>query len=146
MSESTHSEFEDPDDNDRDKDYQPRPNEESQSSQSEASASGSQVIRPRKKFRNVAERKRTKAKTLRNTGKQYQGKGGELPKFRNLMELLPFIPTIHHNFYKSLPHDVEGRKRKPTGAQDTTQQGNMNEREEEIEDNDDNSLQSDYNE
>nr|CAD7452379.1 unnamed protein product [Timema tahoe] len=70
----------------------------------------------------------------------------KLPKFRNLMELLPFIPPIHHNFYKSLPHEVEGRKRKPTGAQNTTRQGNMNEREEEIEDNDDDILQSDYDE
>nr|CAD7412402.1 unnamed protein product [Timema poppensis] len=80
--------LEDPDDNDRDKDYQPRPNEESQSSQSEASASGSQVIRPRKKFRNVAERKRTKAKTLRNTGKQYQGKGGEVHAQRSVKDYI----------------------------------------------------------
>nr|CAD7439809.1 unnamed protein product [Timema bartmani] len=29
----------------------------------------------------------------------------KLPEFRNLMELLPFIPPIHHNFYKSMPHE-----------------------------------------
>nr|CAD7424117.1 unnamed protein product [Timema monikensis] len=76
MSESTHSEFEDPYGNDRDKDYQLHPYE-SQSSQSEESASGSQDERPRKRLRKVAEWKRTKAKRLRNTGKQYQGKRGE---------------------------------------------------------------------
>lgn len=29
----------------------------------------------------------------------------KLPKYKNLLELLPFIPPIHHDFYRELQHD-----------------------------------------
>lgn len=34
----------------------------------------------------------------------------KLPKYKNLLELLPFIPPIHHDFYRNLNHD-EARNR-----------------------------------
>nr|CAD7578878.1 unnamed protein product [Timema californicum] len=76
----------DPDDNDRDKDYQLRLDEESQYLQCEAYASGNQVERPRKRLLKVSEWKRTNSKTLRNTGKQYQGKRGEVHAQRSLKD------------------------------------------------------------
>lgn len=35
----------------------------------------------------------------------------KLAKYKNLLELLPFIPPIHHQFYKTLPHDFRGKNK-----------------------------------
>jgi hypothetical protein len=35
----------------------------------------------------------------------------ELPKYKNLLELLQFIPPIHHEFYCSIPHEKSTGRR-----------------------------------
>jgi hypothetical protein len=32
----------------------------------------------------------------------------KIEKYKNLQELLPFVPPIHHSFYKNLAHDGLG--------------------------------------
>lgn len=44
----------------------------------------------------------------------------KVKKYKNLLELLPFVPPIHHYFYKGLPYQ----------ANDKTNSNNHNEREE----------------
>lgn len=35
----------------------------------------------------------------------------KLEKYKNLQELLPFIPPVHHPFFKNLPHEQGKRRR-----------------------------------
>lgn len=42
------------------------------------------------------------------------------PKFKDLMELLPFISPVHHPFYRGLPHVLAGATQPP---QDNTNDG-----------------------
>lgn len=57
------------------------------------------------------------------------------PKFKDLMGLLPFIPPVHHQFYRGLRHVIAAATQP---AQDNTSDG------EDEEDFDDNVLDSDY--
>ncbi|CAH1101730.1 unnamed protein product [Psylliodes chrysocephalus] len=34
------------------------------------------------------------------------------PKWKNLNQLLPFVPPIHHEYYKSVPHENRTAKKK----------------------------------
>jgi hypothetical protein len=38
--------------------------------------------------------------------------------FKNLQDLLPFLPPVHHDFYNSLPHQTPGGYRRQEAAQE----------------------------
>lgn len=65
----------------------------------------------------------------------------KLAKYKNLIELLPFIPPVHHSFFKALPHHVKGKASKKQIKQPAREVENHEEDETE---NESDVLESDY--